>query len=85
MSLSFLLFAYTSSLYTLYFFYGVLGGTGLGFGFGTVVPVVAKWFPDRTSVWRSVWRSRDSAADRRFLDRSQIWCYFPGLDGALPA
>lgn len=46
-SLSFLLFAYTSSLYSLFFFYGVLGGIGLGFGFGTVVPVMAKWFPDR--------------------------------------
>src|SRR5579863_4529709 len=49
-SLSFLLFAYTYSLYSLYFFYGVLGGTGLGFGFGTVVPVVAKWFPDKTGL-----------------------------------
>jgi MFS transporter, OFA family, oxalate/formate antiporter len=49
-SLSFLLIAYTSNLYSLYFFYGVLGGTGLGFGFGTVVPVVAKWFPDRTGL-----------------------------------
>jgi OFA family oxalate/formate antiporter-like MFS transporter len=49
-SLSFLLFAYTSSLYSLFFFYGVLGGAGLGFGFGTVVPVVAKWFPDRTGL-----------------------------------
>src|SRR5579863_9953123 len=49
-SLSFLLFAYTYSLYSLYFFYGVLGGTGLGFGFGTVVPVMAKWFPDRTGL-----------------------------------
>jgi OFA family oxalate/formate antiporter-like MFS transporter len=49
-SLSFLLFAYTYNLYSLYFFYGVLGGTGLGFGFGTVVPVMAKWFPDRTGL-----------------------------------
>jgi MFS transporter, OFA family, oxalate/formate antiporter len=49
-SLSFLLFAYTSSLYSLFFFYGILGGTGLGFGFGTVVPVMAKWFPDRTGL-----------------------------------
>src|SRR6202166_750978 len=49
-SLSFLLFAYTSSLYSLYFFYGVMGGIGLGFGFGTVVPVMAKWFPDRTGL-----------------------------------
>jgi OFA family oxalate/formate antiporter-like MFS transporter len=45
-----LLFAYTYSLYSLFFFYGVLGGLGLGFGFGTVVPVMAKWFPDRTGL-----------------------------------
>ena len=49
-SLSFLLFAYTRSLHSLFFFYGVLGGIGLGFGFGTVVPVMAKWFPDRTGL-----------------------------------
>jgi MFS transporter, OFA family, oxalate/formate antiporter len=46
-TLSFLLFSYTTSLRSLFFFYSVLGGIGLGFGFGTVVPVVAKWFPDR--------------------------------------
>src|SRR5579863_8955310 len=46
-TLSFFLFSYTSSLYFLYFFYGVLGGVGTGFGYGTVVPVMAKWFPDR--------------------------------------
>src|SRR5580700_1369899 len=49
-SLSFLLFAYTSSLYSLFFFYGILGGAGTGFGYGTVVPVMAKWFPDRTGL-----------------------------------
>jgi OFA family oxalate/formate antiporter-like MFS transporter len=49
-SLSFVLFAYTYSLYSLFFFYGILGGLGLGFGFGTVVPVMAKWFPDRTGL-----------------------------------
>src|SRR6202521_796719 len=49
-SLSFLLFAFTSSLYSLFFFYGVVGGVRLGFGFGTVVPVVAKWFPDKTGL-----------------------------------
>jgi MFS transporter, OFA family, oxalate/formate antiporter len=49
-SLSFLLFAYTYSLYSLFFFYGILGGLGLGFGFGTVVPVMAKWFPDKTGL-----------------------------------
>jgi len=46
-SLSFFLFSYTSSLHLLYFFYGVLGGVGTGFGYGTVVPVMAKWFPDK--------------------------------------
>src|SRR5579864_4544179 len=46
-TLSFFLFSYTSSLYFLYFFYGVLGGVGTGFGYGTVVPVMAKWFPDK--------------------------------------
>jgi OFA family oxalate/formate antiporter-like MFS transporter len=46
-TLSFFLFSYTSSLYFLYFFYGVLGGVGNGFGYGTVVPVMAKWFPDK--------------------------------------
>jgi OFA family oxalate/formate antiporter-like MFS transporter len=46
-TMSFLLFSRTSSLYYLYIVYGVLGGVGTGFGYGTVVPVMAKWFPDR--------------------------------------
>jgi OFA family oxalate/formate antiporter-like MFS transporter len=46
-TLSFFLFAYTSSLYYLFFFFGVLGGVGNAFGYATVVPVMAKWFPDR--------------------------------------
>jgi OFA family oxalate/formate antiporter-like MFS transporter len=49
-SLSFFLFSYTSSLYFLYLVYGVLGGIGTGFGYGVVVPVMAKWFPDRTGL-----------------------------------
>ena len=49
-TLGFFLFSYTSSLYFLYFFYGVLGGIGNGFGYGTVVPVMAKWFPDKTGL-----------------------------------
>ena len=49
-TLSFFLFSYTSSLYFLYFSYGVLGGVGTGFGYGTVVPVMAKWFPDKTGL-----------------------------------
>lgn len=49
-SLGFFLCAYTSSLYTLFLFYGVLGGAGNGFGYSTVVPVMAKWFPERTGL-----------------------------------
>jgi MFS transporter, OFA family, oxalate/formate antiporter len=46
-SMSFFFFAYTSSLYYLFFFFGVLGGMGNAFGYATVVPVMAKWFPTR--------------------------------------
>lgn len=49
-TLSFFLFAHTSSLYYLFFSYGVLGGVGNGFGYSTVVPVMAKWFPDKTGL-----------------------------------
>jgi MFS transporter, OFA family, oxalate/formate antiporter len=49
-SLGFFLCAYTSSLYTLFFFYGVLGGAGNGFGYSTVVPVMSKWFPEKTGM-----------------------------------
>ena len=47
---SFLLFSRTSSLHGLYFIYSVLGGIGTGLGYGVVVPVMAKWFPDRTGL-----------------------------------
>jgi OFA family oxalate/formate antiporter-like MFS transporter len=49
-TLSFFLFSYTSSLYFLYLIYGVVGGIGTGFGYGVVVPVMAKWFPDKTGL-----------------------------------
>ena len=49
-SLSFFLLSYTSSLFFLYFIYSVIGGIGTGFGYGIVVPVVAKWFPDKTGL-----------------------------------
>ena len=49
-SLSFFLFSRVSSLHSLYFFYGVLGGIGTGLGYGVVVPVMAKWFPDKTGL-----------------------------------
>ncbi|TDL31411.1 MFS transporter [Jeotgalibacillus sp. S-D1] len=35
------------SLYLLYFFYGALGGMGLGIGYITPVSSLVKWFPDR--------------------------------------
>jgi len=46
-SLGFFLCAYTSSLRYFFLCYGVLGGIGNGFGFATVAPVMAKWFPDK--------------------------------------
>jgi MFS transporter, OFA family, oxalate/formate antiporter len=46
-SMGFFLCAYTSSLHYLYLCYGVLGGIGNGFGYATVVPVMAKWFPEK--------------------------------------
>jgi OFA family oxalate/formate antiporter-like MFS transporter len=49
-TLSFFLFAHTSSLHYLFFSYGVLGGIGNGFGYYTVVPAMAKWFPDKTGL-----------------------------------
>ena len=49
-SLGFFFFSHTTSLYYLYLFYGVMGGIGNGFGYGTVVPVMAKWFPDKTGL-----------------------------------
>ena len=36
-----------SSLLLLYFFYGVLGGIGLGVGYIAPVSTLVKWFPDR--------------------------------------
>jgi OFA family oxalate/formate antiporter-like MFS transporter len=46
-SLGFFLCAYVSSLHYFFLCYGVLGGIGNGFGYSTVVPVMAKWFPDK--------------------------------------
>jgi MFS transporter, OFA family, oxalate/formate antiporter len=46
-SLGFFLCAYTTSLHYLFFCYGVIGGIGNGFGYATVAPVMAKWFPDK--------------------------------------
>src|SRR5260370_38078297 len=46
-SLGCFLSAYASSLHYFFLCYGVLGGIGNGFGYSTVVPVMAKWFPDK--------------------------------------
>ncbi len=46
-SLGFLVCAGTHSLNWLYFWFGVMGGIGNGFGYATPIPVMAKWFPDR--------------------------------------
>ena len=45
-SIGFLLASLTSSLWWLYFAYGVLGGVGNGFGYSVGIPVVSRWFPD---------------------------------------
>lgn len=46
-SLGFIVCAWTQSLGWLYFWFGVMGGIGNGFGYSTPIPVMAKWFPDR--------------------------------------
>jgi len=46
-SLGFFMCAYTTSLNWLFFWFGVMGGIGNGFGYATPIPVMAKWFPDK--------------------------------------
>jgi OFA family oxalate/formate antiporter-like MFS transporter len=46
-SIGFIACAWTTNLGWLYFWFGVLGGIGNGFGYATPIPVMAKWFPDR--------------------------------------
>jgi OFA family oxalate/formate antiporter-like MFS transporter len=43
----FLLASFTTSLMTLYVFFGVIVGVGNGFGYATPMPVGSKWFPDK--------------------------------------
>ncbi|HEY7172592.1 MAG TPA: OFA family MFS transporter [Vicinamibacterales bacterium] len=43
----FLLASFTTSLVTLYVFFGVIVGIGNGFGYATPMPVGSKWFPDK--------------------------------------
>lgn len=46
-SLGFFLASMTSSLLTLYIFFGLIVGIGNGFGYATPTPVASKWFPDK--------------------------------------
>lgn len=46
-SAGFLLSSFTTSLLTLYVFFGVIVGVGNGFGYSTPTPVASKWFPDK--------------------------------------
>ncbi len=45
-SLGFWMCSETQSLNWLYLWFGVVAGTGIGFGYATPIPVMAKWFPD---------------------------------------
>ncbi len=45
-SLGFFMCAETRSLNSLYLWFGLVAGCGIGFGYATPIPVMAKWFPD---------------------------------------
>ncbi len=46
-SAGFFLSSYTTSLTTLYIFFGVIVGIGNAFGYSAPTPVASKWFPDK--------------------------------------
>ena len=46
-SLGFFLASMTTSLTTLFIYFGVIVGVGNGFGYATPTPVASKWFPDK--------------------------------------
>ena len=46
-SAGFFLASFTTSLTTLYLYFGVIVGVGNGFGYSTPTPVGSKWFPDK--------------------------------------
>ena len=45
-SLGFFMCSYTQTLGWFYFWFGIVGELGNGFGYATPIPVIAKWFPD---------------------------------------
>ena len=46
-SAGFLLSSRTTTLVSLYVFFGLVVGIGNGFGYATPIPVASKWFPDK--------------------------------------
>jgi MFS transporter, OFA family, oxalate/formate antiporter len=74
-SLGFFLCAYTSSLRYLFFCYGVLGGAGNGFGYATVVPVVAKWFPDKRGLAIGVALAGYGGGSALFGPLANLWMF----------
>ncbi len=46
-SIGFFMCSYTTTQGWLFFWFGVIGGLGNGFGYATPIPVMAKWFPDK--------------------------------------
>jgi OFA family oxalate/formate antiporter-like MFS transporter len=46
-SMGFLLASLTTSLVSLYIYFGLIVGIGNGFGYATPTPVASKWFPDK--------------------------------------
>jgi OFA family oxalate/formate antiporter-like MFS transporter len=46
-SIGFFAASFTTSLLTLYLFFGFIVGVGNGFGYSTPMPVASKWFPDK--------------------------------------
>jgi len=46
-SLGFFLSSFSRTLPSLFLYFGVVGGLGSGLGCAVIIPVLAKWFPDR--------------------------------------
>ncbi|MGE0406226.1 MAG: OFA family MFS transporter [Candidatus Korobacteraceae bacterium] len=72
-SLGFFLSAFTDSLSSLYFYFGVIGGLGNGFGYATPIPVMAKWFPDRRGLAIGIAVGGYGGGSAIFGPLSQLW------------